>query len=85
MDSRAAGKRVIDYLIRAVILGGMFVVAVPVALVLAMCGASPGVIMGAMGACGLVGAAIGRAATVPRRGSFPASPALRPKRAPQTR
>ena len=88
MDSRAGGKRALDLLIGLVFVGGMFLVAVPLALVMLACGASSAAIMLAMGACGLVGAGLGRRATKPGgagRGSLPAPPALRPKRAPKTR
>jgi hypothetical protein len=44
---------------------------VPIALVLGLCGASPALIVGAMGVCGLVGACLGRAATTPVAGPSP--------------
>jgi uncharacterized membrane protein AbrB (regulator of aidB expression) len=75
----------LNWIIRLVIMGGMFLVAVPVALVLGLCGMPAPVIIGAMGACGVVGAWCGLRATVPRRGSSPGRLPLRPKRAPKTR
>ncbi len=57
-----------DVIICLMFLGGMIIVAEPIALVLALCGASPAVILGAMGACGLVGAYLGRRATLPGAG-----------------
>lgn len=62
------GKRVVNWLIRGVILGGVMLGADVLALVLFALGASAPVILGAMGVCGVVGIVLGHRATTPLAG-----------------
>ncbi|MFZ5715771.1 MAG: hypothetical protein ACOY3N_23335 [Bradyrhizobium sp.] len=65
------GKRVVDALIRLVILSGVMLGADVLALVLFLLGASAPVIIGAMGVCGVIGIALGLRATTPLAGPSP--------------
>jgi hypothetical protein len=79
------GKRLVDRAIRFVILSGVMLGADVLALVMALCGAGVGPIMGAMGACGVVGLLLAHRTTTPLAGPSPPPGTLRPKRAPKYR
>jgi hypothetical protein len=70
------GKRVVEVCIRLVILSGVMLGADVLALVMFLAGASAPWIVGAMGACGIAGAMLGRRATRPGR------PGVGPSRTP---
>ncbi len=75
IDRRAL---LLDGLFYLVSLGVAFLVALPVAVVLFLCGASAGVVLALMVTGALLGVAAARRATRGGRGSFPAPAPLRP-------
>lgn len=75
IDRRAL---LLDGLFYLVSLGVAFAVALPVAVVLFLCGASAGVVLALMVAGAVIGLALARRATRGGRGSFPAPGTLRP-------